>query len=167
MPACLPFDKRRRRFRHRRGRRGILVLEEYEHAEARGAKIYGEVVGYGATCDAYPHHRPPAGRHRRRQGHGQLALEEAGWQPEETVDYINAHGTGTPLNDAGWRPRRSRLAFGEQACQLCLISSTKSMTGHMLGAAGAVEAVVCAEGPGGGHPAPHHPPGRSPTPPVT
>ncbi len=88
-----------------------LVLEEYEHAKARGAKIYAELVGYGSTCDAY-HMTAP-----RPDGTGgaraiQLALEEAGWQPEETV-YINAHGTSTPLNDA-WRPRWSNWPWGRR-----------------------------------------------------
>ena len=128
--ACLPFDKRRGGFVIGEGG-AALVLEEYEHAVARGAKIYGEVVGYGAT-------RPDGTCGARAI---QLALEEAGWQPEETV-YINAHGTGTPMNDS-LETQVVKLALGEEAARRAYISSTKSMTGHCLGAAGAIEAVAC------------------------
>ena len=137
--ACLPFDKRRGGFVIGEGG-AALVLEEYEHAVARGAKIYGEVVGYGATCDAFHITAPrPDGTCGARAI--QLALEEAGWQPEETV-YINAHGTGTPMNDS-LETQVVKLALGEEAARRAYISSTKSMTGHCLGAAGAIEAVAC------------------------
>ena len=107
---------------------------------ARGAKIYGEGVGYGATCDAFHITAPrPDGTCGARAI--QLALEEAGWQPEETV-YINAHGTGTPMNDS-LETQVVKLALGEEAARRAYISSTKSMTGHCLGAAGAIEAVAC------------------------
>ena len=137
--ACLPFDKRRGGFVIGEGG-AALVLEEYEHAVARGAKIYGEVVGYGATCDAFHITAPrPDGTCGARAI--QLALEEAGWQPEETV-YINAHGTVTPMNDS-LETQVVKLALGEEAARRAYISSTKSMTGHCLGAAGAIEAVAC------------------------
>lgn len=137
--ACLPFDKRRGGFVIGEGG-AALVLEEYEHAVARGAKIYGEVVGYGTTCDAFHITAPrPDGTCGARAI--QLALEEAGWQPEETV-YINAHGTGTPMNDS-LETQVVKLALGEEAARRAYISSTKSMTGHCLGAAGAIEAVAC------------------------
>lgn len=139
--ASLPFDKRRAGFVPAEGA-GALVLEEYEHAKARGAKIYGEIVGYGTTCDAYHITAPkPDGT-----GAGKavaLALEEAGWKPGEQV-YVNAHGTGTSLNDLA-ETLALKLAFGEEEARQLQISSTKSMTGHMLGAAGAVEAIVCAK----------------------
>ena len=116
------------------------MLEEYEHAVKRGAKIYGEVCGYGATCDAFhitaPRPDGTAGAAAIRQ-----AMEEAGYQTGERV-YINAHGTSTPLNDAG-ETAAVKTVFGDHAYKLA-ISSTKSMTGHMLGAAGAVEAMFCA-----------------------
>ena len=137
--ACLPFDKRRSGFVIGEGG-AALVLEEYEHAVARGAKIYGEVVGYGTTCDAFHITAPrPDGTCGARAI--QLAREEAGWQPEETV-YINAHGTGTPMNDS-LETQVVKLALGEEAARRAYISSTKSMTGHCLGAAGAIEAVAC------------------------
>ena len=137
--ASLPFDKRRGGFVIGEGS-AALVLEEYEHAKARGAKIYGEVCGYGSTCDAYhitaPH---PDGR-----GGAQAmteAMKEAGYTENDTL-YINAHGTGTPMNDAVETVVIKR-ALGEENARKAFVSSTKSMTGHMLGAAGAVEATAC------------------------
>ena len=137
--ASLPFDARRGGFVMGEGS-GIVVLEEYERAVKRGAKIYAEVVGYGNTCDAYHITAPQA------EGIGaanaiRLALEEAGYAGEKL--YINAHGTGTPMNDKV-ETLAIKKAMGEEAARKALISSTKSMTGHMLGAAGGVEAVACA-----------------------
>ena len=135
--ACLPFDKRRGGFVIGEGG-AALVLEEYEHAVRRGAKIYGEVVGYGATCDAFHITAPrPEGTCGARAI--QQALTEAGHQPGEVV-YINAHGTGTHLNDIA-ETLAYKEAFGDYAYK-CHISSTKSMHGHMFGATGAVEAAA-------------------------
>ncbi len=135
--SSIPFDKRRDGFVMGEGA-GILILEEYEHAMARGAKIYAEISGYGNTCDAHhitaPHPEAIGGARAIS-----LAIEEAGLQ-EETEIYINAHGTGTPLNDKS-ETLAIKKALGDRAYQIC-ISSTKSMTGHMLGAAGAVEAIA-------------------------
>lgn len=138
--ASIPFDKERNGFVLGEGS-GILVLEEYEHAKARGAKIYAEVAGYGATCDAYHMTSPmPTGE---AAGMGMtLAIEEAGLKPSD-IDYINAHGTSTHLNDL-YETAAIKLAFGDDAKNV-KISSTKSMTGHLLGAAGAIEAIVCAK----------------------
>lgn len=137
--ASLPFDARRGGFVIGEGA-AALVLEEYEHAKARGAKIYGELCGYGSTCDAYhitaPHPEALGGARAMEQ-----ALTEAGYNGTESV-YINAHGTGTPLNDVG-ETKAIKKAMGEDQARKALISSTKSMTGHMLGAAGAIEAIVC------------------------
>ena len=119
---------------------GILLLEEYGHAKARGARIYAEVVGYGATCDAY-HMTAPAPDGSGGASAMALALADGGIRPEE-VDYINAHGTSTPLNDKG-ETAAVKAVFGDWAYRLAM-SSTKSMTGHMLGAAGAVEAIFSA-----------------------
>lgn len=138
--ASVPFDKERSGFVLGEGS-GMLVLEEYEHAKARGAKIYAEVAGYGATCDAYHMTSPmPTGE---AAGMGMtLAMQEAGLKPSE-IDYINAHGTSTHLNDL-YETNAIKLAFGDDAKNM-KISSTKSMTGHLLGAAGAIEAIVCAK----------------------
>ena len=138
--ASLPFDKRRAGFLIGEGA-AALVLEEYEHALARGAKIYGEVVGYGSTCDAYhiTAPRPDADGGTRAMI---KALKEAGYQGTERV-YVNAHGTGTPLNDAAETQAIKNALGEEQAYKNTLVSSTKSMTGHMLGAAGAIEAIAC------------------------
>lgn len=137
--ASMPFDRRRSGFVIGEGA-AALVLEEYEHALARGAEIYGEVCGYGATSDAF-HITAP---HPDARGGAQamaIALAEAGFTGAEKV-YVNAHGTGTPMNDP-LETVAIKKAMGEEAARRALISSTKSMTGHMLGAAGAVEAVAC------------------------
>ena len=137
--ASLPFDARRKGFVIGEGA-GILVLEEYEHAKARGAKIYAEICGYGNTCDAHHITAPrPDGQCASRAI--QLAAQEAGMSDADSI-YINAHGTGTPLNDSS-ETTAIKQALGEQAAKKAAISSTKSMTGHMLGAAGAAEAIVC------------------------
>ena len=139
-PTCAsrPFDKDRDGFVLGEGA-GIIVLEELEHAKARGAKIYGEIVGYGATGDAYHMTAPcPDGDGAARAI--RLAMDEAGITPEQ-VDYINAHGTSTHANDAG-ETAAIKLALGDAAAKVA-VSSTKSMTGHLLGAAGAIEAIAC------------------------
>ena len=137
--ACRPFDKERNGFVMGDGS-GILVLEELEHALARGAKIYGEVVGYGATADAYHVTLPePTGEGAAKAM--KFAMQEAGITPEQ-VGYINAHGTSTHANDVG-ETKAIKLAMGEECAKNIPISSTKSMTGHLLGAAGAIEAIAC------------------------
>ena len=136
--ASLPFDKDRSGFVMGEGA-GVVILEEYEHARARGARILAEVGGYGATCDAY-HITSPAEDGEGAARAMTLAMEEAGLHPEQ-VQYINAHGTGTHHNDL-FETRAIRKAFGKDAYNLN-VNSTKSMTGHMLGAAGAVEFIVC------------------------
>jgi 3-oxoacyl-[acyl-carrier-protein] synthase II len=135
--ASRPFNKDRDGFVVGEGA-GAVVLEEFEHAKARGAKIYGEVLGLGMTDDGYHISAPvPEGNMAARAM--RLALEEAGVSPEG-VDYVNAHGTSTLLNDV-METRAIRSAFGPRADSL-LVSSTKSQTGHLLGASGAVESVV-------------------------
>lgn len=137
--ASIPFDKERSGFVMGEGA-GMLVLEEYEHAKKRKAKIYAEVIGYGANCDAH-HMTAPLEDGSRAAQCMQLAMKEAGIAPGQ-IDYINAHGTSTPLNDKG-ETKAVKQALGEAAGQV-MISSTKSMTGHLLGASGALEGVITA-----------------------
>ena len=138
--ASIPFDKERSGFVMGEGA-GIVVLEELEHAKARGAKIYAEIVGYGATSDAYHITSPaPGGEGGARAM--KIAIEEAKIKPEN-ITYINAHGTSTHLNDSS-ETQAVKTAFGD-AAKTVMVSSTKGNTGHLLGAAGGVEAVVCAK----------------------
>jgi 3-oxoacyl-[acyl-carrier-protein] synthase II len=135
--ASIPFDKERGGFVMGEGS-GMLILEEYEHAKARGARIYSEIVGYGATCDAYHMTTPEP------NGYGAAAailsaIEDAGIDKEE-IGYINAHGTSTPYNDK-FETLAIKNVFGEYAYNIP-VSSTKSMTGHLIGGAGAIEAIV-------------------------
>lgn len=136
--ACLPFNADREGFVMADGA-GVLILEEYEHAVARGAKIYAEMVGYGSTCDAYHMTAPrPDGSTQSRCITD--ALKEAGFDETKDEVYINAHGTGTKLNDVA-ETNAYKLAFGDFAYK-CHISSTKSMHGHMFGGTGAAEAIA-------------------------
>lgn len=138
--ASTPFDKERSGFVMGEGA-GIVILESLEHALNRGAKIYAEVVGYGATGDAY-HMTSPAPDGEGGARAMQLAIEDAGIDKSD-ISYINAHGTSTPLNDK-FETAAIKAVFGEQAYNVP-VSSTKSMTGHLLGAAGAIEAIACAK----------------------
>ena len=135
--ASIPFDRRRNGFVMGEGA-GILILEEYEHAKARGAKIYAEMCGYGSTCDAY-HMTAPDPEANGAARAILDAIKESGMEGETKV-YFNAHGTSTPLNDKS-ETVAIKKAFGDNAYKI-LISSTKSMTGHMLGATGGVEAIA-------------------------
>jgi 3-oxoacyl-[acyl-carrier-protein] synthase II len=135
--ASRPFDAKRDGFVIAEGS-GILILEELTHAQKRGAKIYAELIGYGSTCDAY-HMTAPSPDGEGAANCMKLALEDAKIAPNE-VDYINAHGTSTPLNDVV-ETIAIKKVFGEHAYKL-MVSSTKSMTGHLLGGAGGLEAVI-------------------------
>lgn len=138
--ASIPFDARRDGFVMGEGA-GIVVLESLSHAKARGAHIYCEVVGYGNTCDAYHPTAPDPSANGPARA---IAQAYAPIAQSEGPLYVNAHGTSTPLNDKT-ETLSLKLALGESVAQQALISSTKSMTGHMLGAAGAVEAIACAK----------------------
>ena len=140
MAASLPFDSRRHGFVLGEGS-GILILESEELAKRRGAKLYAEVCGYGNTCDAH-HYTAPRPEGRGAAESMRLALEEAGFKSGEKL-YNNAHGTGTPLNDKG-ETAAIKKALGEEEARKAVISSTKSMHGHMLGATGAVELIISA-----------------------
>jgi len=135
--ASIPFDKERSGFVLGDGC-GIVILEEYEHAKARGARIYAEIAGYGSTCDAYHETSPnPDGSGSAKAM--ELSVKEAGLMPSD-INYVNAHGTSTPINDRT-ETAAVKLLFGEHARKLA-VNSRKSMTGHLLGAAGGVEAIA-------------------------
>lgn len=138
--ACRPFDARRNGFVLAEGA-GIMILEEYEHAKNRGANIIAEVVGYGNTCDAH-HYTAPRPDGTTTAAAVEQSLKEAGYNENDML-YINAHGTSTPLNDK-CETTAFKLALGEDTARKAMISSSKSMTGHMLGATGAVELIVSA-----------------------
>ena len=137
--ACRPFNQDRDGFVMGEGA-AVLILESEAHAKARGAKVYAELAGYGATCDAY-HITSPDPNAEGGARAMEDALKEAGYKAGESV-YINAHGTGTKMNDSG-ETLAIKKALGEEEARKAIISSTKSMTGHMLGAAGAIEAIAC------------------------
>ncbi len=141
LSACVPFDARRNGFVMGEGA-GALLLEEYGHAKARGAKIYAELCGYGVTCDAH-HITAPDPEANGGARALKMAYDEAGGCADPSRLYVNAHGTSTPLNDS-CETLAIKKGLGEEAAKKCMVSSTKSMTGHMLGAAGAVEAIACA-----------------------
>ena len=139
--ASLPFNLNRGGFVMAEGA-GVMVIESLENAQKRGAKIYAEVVGYGNSCDAHHYTAPrPDGLAASRAI--KQSLDEAGFDADKDLLYINAHGTGTPLNDKS-ETVAIKLALGEEAARKAMISSTKSMTGHMLGATGAVELIASA-----------------------
>ncbi len=137
--ASRPFDRRREGFVMGEGS-AVLVLEEYGHAKARGAKIYAEIAGYGASCDGY-HLTSPNPDGVVGSKCMTRALKDAGMKPEE-IQYYNAHGTSTRINDPS-ETRMVKMAFGEEQARRLKISSTKSMHGHCLGATGAIEAMIC------------------------
>lgn len=141
MAASLPFDMRRKGFVMGEGA-GVMILEDYEVAKKRGAHIYAEVTGYGNSCDAF-HYTAPRADAKCATNCIRWALEESGYKAGEKV-YINAHGTGTPLNDKT-ETLAIKQAMGEVEARKAVISSTKSMMGHMLGATGAIEMVICAK----------------------
>ena len=141
LKASLPFNVNRKGFVIAEGA-GVMIFESLDNALKRGAHIYAEVVGYGNSCDAHHYTAPrpdgiPASRAIKQ------SLDEAGFDAEKDTLYINAHGTGTPLNDTS-ETAAIKLALGEEAAHKAIISSSKSMTGHMLGATGAVELIVAA-----------------------
>ena len=138
--CSIPFDAERNGFVLGEGS-GILILEELEHAKARGAKIYAEIAGFGSTADAY-HMTSPSPEGEAAARSMKDAYTEAGLKAEN-IDYINAHGTSTGLNDK-YETKAIKIALGEKAARKTVINSTKSMTGHLLGAAGGVEAIVTA-----------------------